>query len=224
MTRYSLFILSIIFFSYINCRNKGQDDWKQIDTGSFLIEVPNRFIYEEKQGIDSQLGEIKGDSLKFFFDFGCYADENPRTNEEFAEQMLLGPIPHNELHKKLSLSDTISRESVLAQVKILNLDTTSWTTTIRYRDSLFYIPIEIFWYDEDDDRRNYLFQIDSIGNWRRKIFYPKNKAAKRSGIVLRGKFNKTINNYQALALSIHNGQPKDSVMIMRILKSIRIKQ
>jgi hypothetical protein len=130
---------------------------------------------------------------------------------------------YHEVLQRLKISDTVKFQEMIKQIRVEKLDTNSWIASIKYRDTLIYQPITVFWYDEEDDRRNYLFQIDSIGKWRRKIFYPKNKLAKRSGIVLRGDFS-SLGNHIALGLSIYNGQPKDSLKIMRILKSIRIKE
>jgi hypothetical protein len=216
----SIFILIIALFS---C-SRNEKKWKKIDSETFTADIPDYFKYEKKEGIDSQFGEITGDSLKIYFDYGCYTDQDPRTNEEFAEQMLFRSGMIKETLKRLNIPDTFNFGELIKQFKVEKLDTTSWIASIKYRDTLIYQPITMFWYDEEDDRRNYIFEIDSIGNWRRKLFYPKNKSAKRSGIVLRGKFNKSIGNNVALGLSIYNGQTKDSSKIIRILKSIRIKE
>ncbi len=215
-----IFVITLTLFS---CSEK-EEKWKKIDAETFTADVPDYFKYERKQGVDSQFGEIIGDSLKIYFDYGSYTDQDPRTNEEFAEQMLFRSGMIRPILKRLNIVDTFNLGELMQQFKVDKLDTTSWVATIKYRDTLIYEPITMFWYDEEDDRRNYSFDIDSIGNWRRKIFYPKNISAKRSGIVLRGKFNKSIGNNTALGLSIYNGQTKDSAKIMRILKSIRIKE
>ena len=204
--------------------SRNEEKWKKIDAESFTVDVPDYFKYEKKEGIDSQYGEITGDSLKIYFDYGCYTDQDPRTNEEFAEQILFRNGLIKETLKQLNIPDTFNFGELINQFKVVKLDTTLWIASIRYRDSLIQQPIRMFWYDNEDDRRNYLFEIDSIGNWRRKLFYPKNKSAKRSGIVLRGKFNNTIGNNVALGLSIYEAQIKDSAKIMRMLKSIRIKE
>ena len=215
-----IFVLATTLFS---C-SSNEEKWKKIDAETFTADVPDYFKYEKKDGIDSQFGEITGDSLKIYFDYGCYTDEEPRTNEEFAEKMLFHIGMIKETLKQLNIPDTFNIRDLIEQFKVEKLDTTSWIASIKYQDTLIFQPITMYWYDEEDDRRNYLFEIDSIGDWRRKIFYPKNKSAKRSGIVLRGKFNKTIGNNVALGLSIYNGQTKDSAKIIRILKSIRIKE
>lgn len=217
-------ILIFLFIITLFSCSKNDEKWKKIDAETFTADVPEYFKYEKKGGIDSQFGEITGDSLKILFDYGCYTDQEPRTNEEFAEKILFRNGFFRERLKRLNLTDTFNFEELIKQFKVEKLDTTSWIATIKYRDTLIYEPITMFWYDEEDDRRNYLFEIDSIGNWRRKIFYPKNSSAKRSGIVLRGRFNKSIGNNIALGLSIYNAKTKDSAKIMRILKSIRIKE
>jgi uncharacterized protein YcfL len=227
--KYCLSILSmkiylfLSLFIIISCSSE-KTEWKTIDAESFTISVPNNFNYEKKQGIDSQVGEITGDSLKFLFDFGFYTDQNPKTNEEFAEKMILltNTGLYEELLEKLGLPDTFKHIDILRYFKIEKVDTTTFIATIKYQKKLVDIKLNMFWYDEEDDSRNYLFQIDTIGEWRRKIFYPKNNFAERSGIVLR-KPSKKIGNFVALGLSIYNGKPNDSVMIMKILKSIRIK-
>jgi hypothetical protein len=216
-----ILILALII-TLFSC-SKNEEKWKKIDAGSFTADVPYDYKYEKKQGIDSHVGEITGDSLQISFDYGVYTDQEPRTNEEFAERMIFRGMQYKGILHRLKIPDTLNRGEVMKQIIVENLDTNTWIASIKYRDTIVYQPITMFWFDEDDDRRNYSFQIDSIGKWRRKLFYPKNKLAKRSGIVLRGDFS-SLGNHIALGLSIYNGQPKDSLKIMRILKSIRIKE
>ena len=81
-------ILIFIFVMTLFSCSRNEEKWKKIDAESFTVDVPDYFKYEKKEGIDSQYGEITGDSLKIYFDYGCYTDQDPRTNEEFAEQIL----------------------------------------------------------------------------------------------------------------------------------------
>jgi hypothetical protein len=217
-----ILILGVI--TILSSCSRNEDKWKRIDTETFTIEVPNYFQYEKKQGVDSQVGEIIGDSLKVYFDYGCYTDQEPRTNEEYAEQVLFSHGLYKEVLSQLKLLDTFKIIDIINQFHVEKFDTSTGIVSIRYKDTMIGQPITRIWFDEEDNRWNYLFEIDSIGNWRRKIFYPKNESAKRRGIVLRGKYNKTINNHVALGLSIYNSEKKDSAKIMRILKSIRIKE
>ena len=111
------FIVFIHIFIIHSCK-QNEEKWKILDADSFTIEVPNHFRYEEKKGIDSALGEIIGDSLRILFNFGYYTDQEPRTNEEFAEKMIFRGDLLKEVRQKLNIPDTFSHKIFFKQVTI----------------------------------------------------------------------------------------------------------
>ncbi len=59
--------------------------WHQMDLGPFSISTPERFLFRQRQGIDSYVGEFTDGVSTISFDYGWYSgsleDRNPETNE-----------------------------------------------------------------------------------------------------------------------------------------------
>lgn len=59
--------------------------WHQMDLGAFSISTPERYLFRQRQGIDSYVGEITDGESIIYFDYGWYSGNldgrNPETNE-----------------------------------------------------------------------------------------------------------------------------------------------
>lgn len=214
-----LTLILVLFFS--NCKQQDKN-WKQLDAKNFTIEVPSSFKCEKQEGIDAQLGRILGDSLEISFGYGPYMEQTPLTNEEYVQKVLFRATNIEEKFSRL-FSEELDEAEISKNAIIESFDSINGEIKVSYRGKLASFEIPMY-YDQDDDRRNYIFQIDTFDNWRRKIYFPKNSFGKSWGVVLKKEFKSKLFKYHILSLSIYNSKPKDSLKIMRILKSIRIKE
>lgn len=54
-----------------------------VQTKIFSVMLPETWIFEEKQGIDSYVGEFRGDGLTLFFDYGWYSGDPSRGDNSY---------------------------------------------------------------------------------------------------------------------------------------------
>ena len=67
-----IIIFSVLVFSF-GCKqtsDNSEQKWQTIEVYDYLFDFPPDFKLVKEQGIDSNPGQIIGDSMRFGFDFG----------------------------------------------------------------------------------------------------------------------------------------------------------
>ncbi len=57
--------------------------WQRIQTDTFSIGLPQGWVFIEKQGIDSYIGEFQGDGITLLFDYGWYSGDPSQDNPDY---------------------------------------------------------------------------------------------------------------------------------------------
>ena len=70
-----------------------------IEIGEYVFDFPADFKKVEMQGIDSYIGHVVGDSIKFYFDYGWYS--NSLNEPELSMQFYVEKDSSNNLYRKI---------------------------------------------------------------------------------------------------------------------------
>jgi hypothetical protein len=81
--------MKTVFIGSILILGTAFAEWKTLDLEKFTIDVPGTWEYEPVQGVDSFIGNIVGQGVKFSFDHNPQGYANPLidTPEEYAERV-----------------------------------------------------------------------------------------------------------------------------------------
>lgn len=223
----------------IACNTSDSNELKVLDTGLFEIQVPSNWKYKEKQGIDSQVGIIKGGRIKLDFDWSemGYANNLIQTKNEFLlskkNSMVPGPIPYgeegvtyvlnenienkrNELIKKYGSSDStkIRVEELQIPINEVLLEKDDYYLVSKYRDTTTRMKIEI-----PEEIMNHEIAYDTIGQYVIKTIKSKSAEIGTTGIYiedLESDFNFNLVGYD---LSKQNQD-----IVLEVFKTIKLKR
>lgn len=228
--KYLPFLLVLITYSCTK-REIITNGWKIIDTGAFTIEVPSGYKYYRQKGIDSFVGEIRGKDLKIFFDYGYYTNKGPLTDDEFFEKYALGGINRQKVYNLLNVFDSLLAAEIMKKIKVVKIDTLPEDTlftfekhlaTVQYDNQRIEAPFWAWYVPEaDENSANFEINIDTLDGWQRKIFFPVNNNTQRSGVLLKGEYEPSINSYLSLGLNIYNANQTNKALILKILHSVK---
>jgi len=77
-----LFFLILLLLCLCGCNNSTHE-WKTIEVGNYIFDVPSDFKLIEYESIDSYAGRIEGDSMGLDFDYGYYSNSLVQTRQEY---------------------------------------------------------------------------------------------------------------------------------------------
>lgn len=200
-----------ILISVLCCTNKGDEGTKSIDTGKFEIQVPNDWKYKNERGIDSFVGRIIGNGIDLNFDWSemGYANHLIPTEKEYVYEndwewmpMVLPYAKEGVIYtsgnvqgekkrimKEKGISDTslVKVEPFQIPDKEIRLEKNQYSAVLTYKDTAINMKIEI-----PEEIKNHIIQVDTIGQYRRKIIRPRNDEDGLTGVYfedLRSGFN-----------------------------------
>ena len=231
----AFFLFAGLFFSCSVQSYKKPIIWKTIDYSSFEMQVPTYFKIKPHQGVDFDWGEIKGGKIEIIFGFGTGVREDVLTDEEYFKRHY-----YKHLAPELfNLPGTLEFEKFIENVYVLkiypNLDSLFDSTVyiiqpnyfadLKYENKIIKFPF-IKWIEQEGIEDSYDFYFDDCNGWKRKIYLPKNKKGKKSGVVLVGNFGKhqTYWNKSTLEISIYGAKDKDKQLVLNILNSVYIRK
>lgn len=188
----------------IACNTSDSNELKVLDTGLFEIQTPSNWKYKENRGIDSQIGIIKGASIKLDFDWSemGYANNLIHTKNEFLlskkNSWMPGPIPYgeegvtyvfkesientrNELIKKYGTNDSmkIRVEELQIPINEILLEKDGYYLVSKYQDTTTRIKFEI-----PEEILNHEIAYDTIDHYARKTVKSININSGTTGIYI----------------------------------------
>ena len=233
--KYNLIISILIFL--VGCKDPNPNKKKVIDTGPFEIEVPANWEYKKEKGIDSFVGKIKIEDGELYFDWSemGYANHLAPTIEEYVEngewEWVISPPymkqgitytsgnvieERNRIMEKEGITDTtkVKVEKIQIPKKEVFFEEGIYKAILTYKDTIQEVNIEI-----PEKVKKYHFEIDTIGDYHRKIIKPKNGVEGMTGVYFRD-LNSNFNfNLVGKNLSIENQQKA-----IEAFKTIKIKR
>ncbi len=95
-----LFFSCLLFLSSCSVNKTDQQKLSNtIEIGEYEFDFPADFNKVEMQGIDSYVGHIVGDSIKFYFDYGWYS--NSLNEREQSMQYYVKKDSSNNIYSKI---------------------------------------------------------------------------------------------------------------------------
>ena len=222
------FLIFILLISIYGCEPKSrvsENEWKIIEVGDYMFDFPSDFELITKNGIDSYVGIIKGDSMQFGFDYGYYSNSLGIPLSEFLlDSQWKYNLPYLFMKEGikydrtnmpkvniLEIRSATKKDSILGggcdYVAICEHDNTKF-------DYAIYIPESI---------KNMNCCIDTIDNQYRKIVWAKKPHTGLTGIYFKdiNNFNTSINNCLALSLATNDLSKAQQDIALKILKTGR---
>jgi len=188
----------------IACNTSDSNELKVFDTRLFEIRTPSNWTYKEKRGIDSQIGIIKGATIKLDFDWSemGYANNLIQTKNEYLlskiNNWIPGPIPYGEegvtyvfkesventrkeLIKKYGSNDSLKIRVEELQIPInkVLLEKDDYYLISKYQDTTTRIKFEI-----PEEILNHEIAYDTIGHYVRKTVKSNNLNSGTTGIYI----------------------------------------
>lgn len=232
-------IVPILIISIIGCKEPNPNEKKIIDAGGFEIEVPANWKYKKERGIDSFVGRIKSKGVDLSFDWSemGYANHLLPDKIEFVyerkwEWIPMG-IPYGEIGVTYTSADNIEAErnrimkekgitdTSLVRVEKIQIpkeeiifEDGKYKAILTYKDTSVQVVIET-----PEEVTKHVFQIDTIGTYRRKIIRPKNSVDGMTGVYFRDMQSDFNFNLVGENLSLENQE-----LAVNAFKTIKIKR
>ena len=231
-------VIILILFFLVGCKEPNPNEKKIIDTDGFEIEVPANWRYKKEKGIDSFAGRIKNKEVDLSFDWSemgyanhLIADEKEYLIERKWEWMPMN-LPYaregvnytsgdvqsekEKIMKEKGISDTsiVKVEKIQIPKEEILFEENKYKAILTYKDTIVKVDIEM-----PEEIKEYQIQIDTIGNYRRKLIRPKNEKKGITGVYfkdLRSNFNF---NLFGRNLSLENQEKA-----IQAFKTIKIKR
>jgi len=220
-------VVILTLFSCEQTSKTATDGWETIVIGDYVFDFPPDFKLVEEQGIDSYVGEIQGDSIRFGFDFGYYLSDFGQTTEEYLKD---GFWKQHLPHRFMREGTTYDRINT-PKVEILNIRTATIQDSIigkgcdyvakcKHVKTKFDFPIYI-----PEEIKQVYYAIDTIENQHRKMVWAKDPKKGRTGIYLKDlyTYNKSLNSSLALSMSTGSLTKEQQELVLKIFKTGRKK-
>jgi len=227
-------ILLLIFF--VGCTALNSDEKKVIYTWGFDIEVPASWKYKKLRGNDSFVGRIKSSGVDLYFDWSEMGYANPLVptmTEYINEEWEWMPTPpylkegifyttgdvigeRDNIMKKRGVTDTslvkVERHQIPKRETLI--ENGKYKVILTYKDTSQIVHVAI-----PENVSKHDFQVDTLGEYYRKIIRPKNGVEGMTGVYFQD-LNSDFNfNLVGENLSIENQQKA-----IEAFKSIKIKR
>lgn len=222
-------ILILVFLTSCNSNSDNyKKGWKTIEIGSYQFDFPSNFNLIEEQGIDSYVGKIIGDSLKFAFDFGYYSNSLTESPQEYLDK---GYWIKEAAYQFMEPGVTYDNNN-FPKIHVLKIKTTNpndntldkgvaYIATCKYAEKEFEFPIYL-----PDEIEKHRFKIDTLNGHFRKVIIANNPADGLTGIYIKdlGSHNESINSSLALSMTTRDLTKKQQKLVLKIFESGRPKK
>src|SRR5690625_4740972 len=196
----------------------------------FEISIPDDWNYNSKNGTDSFYGTINANGYKLFFDYSEMGFANSLINskqeyiEYYKKDWLLIALQSIKLGKSnqnlqfIDKDDLIKDYSTISDTTSLNQadvyeDNANYYTKLYYNDVLKTIKIQF-----PCEIENHNIQIDTLGNFYRKIIYPK-----KSGEGITGLYLKDLKSNLNFQISSENLDIDTQNQFINMIKTLKLK-
>jgi len=220
MRQIFFFILTLLL---LGCSDKSSH--KTITIGEYAFDFPNDFHEIEEQGIDSYVGKIKGDSIRFDFDYGYYSDRLVETEQEYIDKKYwLQYAEHRFMKPGITYDDNNRPKIELINVRqATNSDTEKFENAdfiakCKHDTTVFDYPIIL-----PDKTKQHIVKVDTIQNHLRRIIIAKDPLKGLTGIFLQnlGGYNKSINSHPALSMVTSSLTKRQQDSVLKIFSTLQ---
>ena len=191
---------------------------KTLDLKDFSISVPKDWNYNQANGVDSFVGEIKGTGVTLSFDFSGmgYANHLLLSEDGYLKrgEWYNGEafFPNGDNVNPYALAKKIFSKPDEAQK--LKFPKADYIATLTYKNTVVTIPVEI-----PREIKSQNIRIDSSGEYIIKTIWPKIVGKGMTGIYMQSR--KSSLNFQ---MNGRNLSKKQQEQALAAFKTIRIKQ
>lgn len=226
MNKLLLFLLPILFGCNTS-QKRADGEWKTIVVGAYEFDFPPDFKLIPEEGIDSYVGRVEGDSIRFGFDYGVYTNKLTQTPDEYLEdgEWKYHILPY--LHLK---SGVTYHQNDIPKVEVLSVTPLTETDSLYCKGCEYLVKYKIdsttihyFRIALSEEVKNTNFEVDTIENHYRKIQWAKDPQEGLTGIYLKDlkEFQASENWFHALQMSTSNLTPNQQETVLKILRSAR---
>jgi hypothetical protein len=220
MKKLLIISLTILLFSFRHTEKKTDGQWKTIEVGNYLFDFPSDFELITEQGIDSYVGKIKGDSMRFSFDFGYYSNSFEQTLQEYFDNGFWRfELPFRFMKMGITYDQTNTPKVDVISIRPATIQDSTigkgcdYVAKCKHNKTEFdfavYIPNEI---------KQTNFVIDSVDNQYRKIVWAKDPQKGITGIYLRD-----LDGSLALSMAASKLTIEQQAIAIKIFKTVRHK-
>lgn len=220
----------LLILGLLNSCANSERDWKTIELGRYLLDVPPGFKFKLQNGIDSQGGEITNDTIKLYTDFGYYTDTLFQTPAEYLNKHWFisdaqvqfekpGITYDNNTYPKIDVI-SIRVSTVQDSDKIGFFSGSDYIARCKHENKVFNWPIKL-----PQDIKQHIVKIDTFKHLYRRLALPVKGTMGETAVYMRDKqsFNNSINNYYGIVIGTDSLSAKQQLLVLKIFKTLRPK-
>ncbi|MDB4918132.1 hypothetical protein [Mucilaginibacter sp.] len=210
------YLVLVILLILIECESapailKQQNNWQQLNLGSFKISVPQNWKYEDPgEQEDSFVGQITGLQLQLSFDYSGmgYANHLLKTEKEYLDSREWWDdrltLPYWGTKTKVHLPDQLQKNK---------FPKANYIADLTYKGKTVYLPIEIPTIIKENN-----IQVDSDKMYVTKTIWPKIPGKGMTGIYIHSRSSSL--NFQ---MSGSNLSAENQKLALKAFKTIQLK-
>ncbi len=216
----SLIVVIIILHCY-SCKHKRitlVNGWHTIKIGGYEADFPADFDLYEEKGIDSYVGHINGDSMRFGFDYGYYSGNLLQTPIEYLNKKRWledAAIAYTKFGKDIPIVRMLGARVATKEDSSIGPGC-DYVANCYFDTTMFLYPIYV-----PEEIKQCNFEIDTFNGHYRKIVYSKNPSKGLTGIYIADTSINSMNSPLSLSLSAVNLNANQQKLALVILKSVR---
>ncbi len=223
------FWLLLLLSLFTSC-TRPNGDWKTIELGRYLLDVPQDFNFKLQNGIDSQGGEITNDTIKLYTDFGYYTDTLFQTPQEYLNKRWFIFDAQTQFEKPGITydSNTYPKIDVIAirpstlqdSDKVGFFGGSDYIATCKHENRLFNWPVKL-----PQDIKRHIVKIDTFNHLYRRLAVPVNGTMGETAVYMRDKrsYNNSIGNYYGVVIGTDSLSVKQQTLVLKIFNTLRPK-
>jgi len=196
--------------------------WQDLDLGAFKISIPPSWKYQQEQGRDSFVGEIKAANALFSFDFSSmgYANSLIETEQQYLKREVWQYNCHfcksgvTYVNNQTPDRDTKKNMHIPTSKQKAKYPEADYIVDLTYKDSTVYIPIEI-----PAEIKSHHIQLDTTEKYIIKTIWPKVPSKEITGVYYQSR-SSTLN----FQMAAHNLSKQDQDLALQAFKTIVIKK
>jgi len=220
-------IVFILMLLICSCKS---NNWKTVELGRFLLDVPQNFNFKHQVGIDSEGGVITNDTIIFFANYGRYTDTLFPTPQQYLARhyfvndaqgqfMKAGIVYDNNNYPKIEVI-SIRPATAKDSDKIHFYGGADYIATCRHKNKEFKWPIRL-----PTDIKKHTIKEDSVNHMYRRIAVPHQGYKGMTAIYLRDKLKAGESSYDCYAIVIGADSltAKQQALALKIYNTLRHK-
>ncbi|RYE25365.1 MAG: hypothetical protein EOP45_04840 [Sphingobacteriaceae bacterium] len=227
MNQQKIFVILLWIIAFSTGCSGPHPGWKTIEMGNYLIDVPSSFHLSPAQGIDSEVGELKGKGISFSYEYGAYTDTLISTAKEYLDSgrwrdeaviryldTRKYPVQNFTEVKVTSYRPSLKPDSSLA-------GGCDYVARCTYAGKVFELPIFI-----PREIKDHIVTKDTVEHHLRRLDRPKKGMNRLTGVYIRDERGNLFNgmNYPALQINAMGLNLSQQKLALEIFATLRPKQ